>query len=34
MPAALGNSLSTAISAEIYNLPIIPELLWKVKGGV
>lgn len=33
MPAALGNCLSTALSTNINNLPIIPELLWKVKEG-
>lgn len=33
MPAALGNSLSTALSANINYLPIIPELLWKIKEG-
>jgi len=33
MPAALGNSLSAALSAEINYLPLIPELLWKIKGG-
>lgn len=33
MPAALGNSLSTALSARINFLPIIPELLWKIKEG-
>lgn len=33
MPAALGNSLSTALSAHINFLPIIPELLWKIKEG-
>lgn len=34
MPAALGNSLSTALSAEFNYLPLIPELLWKIKNGV
>ncbi|WP_462412633.1 xanthine dehydrogenase family protein molybdopterin-binding subunit [Neobacillus sp. Marseille-QA0830] len=33
MPAALGNSLSAALSAEVNYLPLIPELLWKIKGG-
>ncbi|MFD2443912.1 xanthine dehydrogenase family protein molybdopterin-binding subunit [Bacillus sp. CGMCC 1.16607] len=33
MPAALGNSLSTALASEINQLPLIPELLWKVKEG-
>ncbi|HHY73271.1 MAG TPA: xanthine dehydrogenase family protein molybdopterin-binding subunit [Bacillus bacterium] len=31
MPAALANSLSTALGANINYLPIIPELLWKIK---
>ncbi|WP_088072089.1 xanthine dehydrogenase family protein molybdopterin-binding subunit [Gottfriedia luciferensis] len=33
MPAALGNCLSTALSANVNYLPLIPELLWKVKEG-
>ncbi len=33
MPASLGNALSTAISAKLNHLPLIPELLWKVKNG-
>lgn len=33
MPAALGNALTTALSVNINNLPIIPELLWKLKEG-
>ncbi|PGL69872.1 xanthine dehydrogenase family protein molybdopterin-binding subunit [Bacillus sp. AFS055030] len=33
MPAALGNCLSTALSVNVNHLPIIPELLWKVKEG-
>lgn len=33
MPAALGNSLSTALAVPINHLPIIPELLWKMKEG-
>lgn len=33
MPAALGNSLSAALSVPINNLPIIPELLWRMKEG-
>lgn len=31
MPAALGNSLSTALSVNINYLPMIPEVLWKMK---
>lgn len=31
MPAALGNSLSTALSVKINYLPMIPEVLWKMK---
>nr|WP_254119411.1 xanthine dehydrogenase family protein molybdopterin-binding subunit [Bacillus sp. FJAT-29790] len=33
MPASLGNSLSTALSVPINNLPLIPELLWRIKEG-
>ncbi|WP_081954438.1 xanthine dehydrogenase family protein molybdopterin-binding subunit [Neobacillus niacini] len=33
MPAALGNSLSAALTVNINYLPLIPELLWKVKEG-
>ncbi|NMD69834.1 xanthine dehydrogenase family protein molybdopterin-binding subunit [Bacillus sp. DNRA2] len=33
MPAALGNSLSAALSVKVNSLPIIPELLWKLKKG-
>ncbi|HHW37239.1 MAG TPA: xanthine dehydrogenase family protein molybdopterin-binding subunit [Bacillales bacterium] len=33
MPAALGNALSNVLSAHINYLPIIPELLWKIKEG-
>lgn len=33
MPAALGNSLSTALSAEFNYLPLIPEQLWRMKEG-
>ncbi|MFO1443830.1 xanthine dehydrogenase family protein molybdopterin-binding subunit [Bacillus sp. Bva_UNVM-123] len=33
MPAALGNSLSVALSSKINYLPLIPELLWRVKNG-
>jgi CO/xanthine dehydrogenase Mo-binding subunit len=33
MPAALANSLSTALSVNVNYLPLIPELLWKIKRG-
>ncbi|MEH7392838.1 xanthine dehydrogenase family protein molybdopterin-binding subunit [Bacillus sp. JJ1474] len=33
MPAALGNSLSAALSTPINYLPLIPELLWRMKEG-
>lgn len=33
MPAALANCLSTAIDAELNNLPLIPELIWRIKRG-
>lgn len=33
MPAALANSLSSALDTEINHLPLIPELLWRIKGG-
>ncbi|KAB2330189.1 xanthine dehydrogenase family protein molybdopterin-binding subunit [Cytobacillus depressus] len=33
MPAALGNSLSAALGAPVNYLPIIPELLWRIKEG-
>ncbi|MEH7251869.1 xanthine dehydrogenase family protein molybdopterin-binding subunit [Neobacillus niacini] len=33
MPAALGNALSAALAVNINYLPLIPELLWKVKEG-
>ncbi|AGK54232.1 xanthine dehydrogenase, molybdopterin-binding subunit [Bacillus sp. 1NLA3E] len=33
MPAALGNSLSTALETSFHHLPLIPELLWRVKEG-
>ena len=33
MPAALGNSLSAALSANVNQLPLLPELLWKIKNG-
>ena len=31
MPAALANSLSTALRADLNHLPLIPELLWRTK---
>ena len=31
MPAALANSLSIAAEVELTNLPLTPELIWKVK---
>jgi CO/xanthine dehydrogenase Mo-binding subunit len=34
MPAALANSLSVAAGAELNQLPLIPELIWRVKKGV
>lgn len=33
MPAALGNSLSAALNVSVNHLPIIPELLWRIKEG-
>lgn len=33
MPGALANSISRASEAQINQLPIIPELIWKVKKG-
>jgi CO/xanthine dehydrogenase Mo-binding subunit len=35
MPAALANSLSTAANISLHQLPVTPELIWKVKqqGG-
>ncbi|ACA55783.1 xanthine dehydrogenase family protein molybdopterin-binding subunit [Clostridium botulinum] len=33
MPAALGNSLSCAAEVHLNQLPLIPEFIWKVKGG-
>ena len=33
MPAALANSLSKAAGIELNELPIIPELIWKLKRG-
>jgi CO/xanthine dehydrogenase Mo-binding subunit len=31
MPGALGNALSVAAGVSLYNLPLIPELIWKAK---
>jgi CO/xanthine dehydrogenase Mo-binding subunit len=33
MPAALANALSTAAEVELNELPLVPELIWKAKGG-
>lgn len=33
MPAALANSLSTAVGIDLKQLPLTPELIWKEKGG-
>ncbi|MBI6872066.1 xanthine dehydrogenase family protein molybdopterin-binding subunit [Clostridium aciditolerans] len=33
MPAALANSLSNAAQVSLNQLPLIPELIWKAKGG-
>lgn len=33
MPAALGNSISAALSTNVNYLPLIPEVLWKIKEG-
>ncbi|NDI37198.1 molybdopterin cofactor-binding domain-containing protein [Chengkuizengella sediminis] len=33
MPAALANSLSIAAGVELNQLPLIPELIWKMKEG-
>ncbi|HEX2945586.1 MAG TPA: xanthine dehydrogenase family protein molybdopterin-binding subunit [Clostridia bacterium] len=33
MPAALANALSAASGAELDELPITPEYIWKIKGG-
>ncbi|PLS07243.1 xanthine dehydrogenase family protein molybdopterin-binding subunit [Neobacillus cucumis] len=32
MPGALGNALSIAAGVELRNLPLIPELIWRIKG--
>ncbi|MEH7415246.1 xanthine dehydrogenase family protein molybdopterin-binding subunit [Neobacillus drentensis] len=33
MPGALGNALSLAVGVSLRNLPLLPELIWKAKGG-
>ncbi|MDQ6597355.1 xanthine dehydrogenase family protein molybdopterin-binding subunit [Bacillus salipaludis] len=33
MPGALGNALSIAAGVSLHHLPLIPELIWKTKGG-
>jgi CO/xanthine dehydrogenase Mo-binding subunit len=33
MPAALANALSTAAEVEMNELPLLPERIWKAKGG-
>ncbi|WP_442598984.1 xanthine dehydrogenase family protein molybdopterin-binding subunit [Neobacillus sp. D3-1R] len=33
MPASLANSLSKALDVEINHLPLIPEILWRIKEG-
>jgi CO/xanthine dehydrogenase Mo-binding subunit len=33
MPGALGNALSLAAGVPLNHLPLIPELIWKTKGG-
>lgn len=33
MPAALANSLSNAAQVSLNQLPLIPEFIWKAKGG-
>ncbi|RKJ02415.1 xanthine dehydrogenase family protein molybdopterin-binding subunit, partial [Butyricicoccus sp. 1XD8-22] len=33
MPAALANSLSTALQVNLNRLPLTPELLWRTKEG-
>ncbi|HYK72779.1 MAG TPA: molybdopterin cofactor-binding domain-containing protein, partial [Pseudoneobacillus sp.] len=33
MPASLANSLSKALNVDINYLPLIPEILWRVKEG-
>jgi CO/xanthine dehydrogenase Mo-binding subunit len=33
MPASLGNSLTVAAETELNHLPLIPELIWRMKEG-
>jgi CO/xanthine dehydrogenase Mo-binding subunit len=33
MPAALANALSRASGVELNHLPLVPELIWRVKTG-
>ncbi|BCJ86324.1 hypothetical protein skT53_13090 [Effusibacillus dendaii] len=33
MPAALANALSVAVQAELNQLPLLPEYIWRVKKG-
>ncbi|MGE4277926.1 MAG: molybdopterin cofactor-binding domain-containing protein, partial [Lawsonibacter sp.] len=33
MPAALGNALSVAVQAQLDELPLTPETLWRIKTG-
>jgi CO/xanthine dehydrogenase Mo-binding subunit len=33
IPAALANALSTAAEVELNELPLLPERIWKAKGG-
>lgn len=33
IPAALGNALSVAAGAELDELPLVPETIWKIKTG-
>lgn len=33
MPAALANALSVATQAELDELPLVPETIWRIKSG-
>lgn len=33
MPAALANALSVAAGVELYRLPLLPEQIWRARGG-
>jgi len=33
IPAALGNAVSAALGKDIFQLPLIPETLWRLSGG-